>query len=681
MAAVSQRQDNSEHAASGSRRENELFMPKQMLDQRCDIILLVEDGKEFKAHKQVLSEASPFFEKLLNSDMKESREGIVCLEMFSESAMRNTLQFIYTGDVQILAEDNARDLVVSADYFFLPTLKPLAEAALVEMLNTSNCLSAYYFSQRYQCERLLAKSEKYILANFIAVYEMNREEVLNMSNKEMEMWLSSDEINVSAEEDVFKIILAWIDHDRNKRQQYFVELFRHVRLHFASRDFLSSDILINDLVKDNEICLNRVVGAINLIDSQNYSMLSISPRKSLETSAIVVTSAVTKDVARSFDRSTHWELSGQSILCYFPGVGRWCKLGEMPREYSGRGQFIFCRGRLYSINLGSAFLKKFKNMLCEDMIWPLMYRTLACYNPYSNCWTRLPYKDSRLDWVLREIFVRNGSEMYALISHMEAVEYKRQRWYGEPFPASRGFFPREGEPDNYRRKCVSSITKYKVEANLWEDVTSFDHLDRKEDFCLVAKDDFVYFIGGVERRGKVVSKSFTDVYRYDLCKNKWNKVADIQESKTFLSGAACNGRIFITGKVELGTHETCQCEVYNETTNEWQFIANFSIKAAANPKLLSVDEKLFALGSWMRNEGGSPPDTRVECYDPDKNEWILETEIPIRTRSNTTRAVSCCSTRIFKGFLSDHQMKSYNLWSFVPAAWSAEASESKCVIM
>jgi len=250
---------------------------KKTPDQRCDVILVVKDGKEFKAHKRVLSEASPFFEKLLNSDMKESREGIVRLEMFSESAMRNTLQFIYTGDVQILAEENARDLVISADYLFLPNLKTLAEAALVKMLNTSNCISVYNFSQSYHCQELLAKTEKYILANFTAVYETNREEVLNMSSKEMEMWLSSDEINVGAEEDVFNIILAWIDHNRSKRQKYFVELFRHVRLVFASRDFLSSDILMNDLVKDNESCPNRVVDAINLIDSHKYCNLSISP--------------------------------------------------------------------------------------------------------------------------------------------------------------------------------------------------------------------------------------------------------------------------------------------------------------------------------------------------------------------------------------------------------------------
>ncbi|XP_020629375.1 kelch-like protein 2 [Orbicella faveolata] len=235
MAALSQRQDNSEHVSSILRKENlnEVFTPKETLDQRWDVILVGENGKELKAHKQVLSEASPFFEKLLNSDMKESREGIVRLEMFSESALRNTLQFIYTGTVQILAEDNARDLVVSADYFILPNLKPLAEGALGEMLNTSNCISAYYFPQTYQCEELLVKTEKYIIANFTSVYETNREEVLNMSNKEMEKWLSGDAINVSSEEDVFKIILAWINRDRNKRQQYFAELFRHVRLAFC----------------------------------------------------------------------------------------------------------------------------------------------------------------------------------------------------------------------------------------------------------------------------------------------------------------------------------------------------------------------------------------------------------------------------------------------------------------
>ena len=110
MAALSHPQGNSEHVPTILKKEssNEVFTPKETPDQRCDVILVDQNGKELKAHKQVLSEASPFFEKLLNSDMKESREGIVRLEMFSQSALRNVLQFIYTGEVQILAEENAR---------------------------------------------------------------------------------------------------------------------------------------------------------------------------------------------------------------------------------------------------------------------------------------------------------------------------------------------------------------------------------------------------------------------------------------------------------------------------------------------------------------------------------------------------------------------------------------------
>ena len=610
MAAVSQPQDNSEHVTSRPRKESEIFMPKETPDQRFGVILLVENGKEFKVHKQVLSEASPYFEKLLNSDMTESREGIVRLEMFSESAMRNTLQFIYTGDVQTLAEDNARDLVVSADYLFLPTLKPLAEAALVEMLNTSNCLSAYHFSQRYQCEQLLAKSEKYILANFIAMYETNPEEVLNMSNKEMEMWLSSDEMNVRTEEDVFKVILAWIDHDRKKRQKYFVELFRHVRLLFASRDFLLSDIRKNDLMKDNKSCLNRVVDAIKLIDSRNFGNLSISPRKSLETSVIFVTSRVTPNES---DRIC------QSCLCYFPREGRWCKLGKMPYEYLVHGkEGFFCRGKLH-------FVRRSLDMRMFEF---------PVYNLYSNS-VLIGLPDIDFDIVkLEQIFLVNDDEIYALVSERQAVDYRAGDVRGEE-----------------RKKCASFIIKYQVESNSWIEVTSFDHLHTRENVCIVAKDDFVYFIGG---EGRFAAEGYrqhtlTDVHRYNICRNQWDKVADILQPKAQLSGAVCKGRIFIAGIADATCYpERCQCEVYSETTNEWQFISSFFIRrGVCFPNLLSVDNQLYALCRLdIFQRLPSEPNTCVKCYDPEKDQWIWKTDIP--ACRNAFEYQKNCERRLFR---------------------------------
>ena len=89
------------------------------------------------------------------------------------------------------------------------------------------------------------------------------------------MWISSDEIDVRAEEDAFKVILAWVDHDRSKRKKYFEELLRQVRPIYVTPDYLRWDVVTNYLVTDNDGSLDLVVDAINLIDSRNYRDLSV----------------------------------------------------------------------------------------------------------------------------------------------------------------------------------------------------------------------------------------------------------------------------------------------------------------------------------------------------------------------------------------------------------------------
>ncbi|KAM7448469.1 Kelch-like protein 2 [Porites harrisoni] len=206
--------------------------------------------------------------------MKESNEGVVLLEMFTESVMRKTLGFIYTGNVQILNEDDVSDMVVIADYLFLLNLKTLAAQALQQKLNASNSISIFRFAYEYRCEELVSKAKNFLLANFTELFAANHEDVLEMSSEELIMLISSDELPVKMEKDVFDIILAWINHDRNMRKNCFTELFRHVRLVYISRDSLCSDIVTNDLVTDNECCLELVKEAIELIDSTKVLKMS-----------------------------------------------------------------------------------------------------------------------------------------------------------------------------------------------------------------------------------------------------------------------------------------------------------------------------------------------------------------------------------------------------------------------
>ena len=572
-----------------------VFRPQETLgpstDHPCDITLIAKDGKELKAHKDILSKASPFFEKLLNSGMKESKVGVVRLEMFSESVIAATLEFLYVGEVEISTLEVAVDLIVVADYFILPKLKNLAKEFLVDeiTLNILNCVSAYRYAEIYQIDELACKARKFILANFMTF--MQTENFFNMPSNEVELWISSDEIEVSAEEDVFKIILAWIDRDKSERKKYFAELFRHVRLVYVSRDFLCRDVVTNYLVTDNEDCMSLVRDVMTLKDSKNYHNVFVPPRESLKTSVLIV-------------------YKEDHILGYFPREKKLCKLGFQDPLYERC--LHPCNGKLYYI--------------CQSL------KQLQCYDPFSNSWKVLAYKETRN---LEQIIVRNEDGMYALVS--KPVEFTNA-------------------------KVELYLTKYIPDTNSWEDVSSLkfgmEDLTFQERMCIVAKDSLMYFIGGRRRNSTLVLK---DVYKYDLCKDQGEKLADMRLKRQSASGASAYGKLFVAGGFDQQEMYANTCEVYVEATNEWQFIAGLYMSSTDLPRIFSVDDNLYVLAAEHHSDS---PGIKVECYDPAKDEWNEKIEIPIRVNAAETRwfrsyyvFIDACSMRIFNGLLSNFKVQ------------------------
>ena len=115
---------NAEQAAFCVELAKRLNMLRRQ-DHLCDMTLVTKDDKEFKAHRNILSAASPFFCKLLQSDMKENRAGIVRFEEISGAVMEDVLEFIYTGNVEV-TQENSEDLIAAANYLLIPGLKKLS---------------------------------------------------------------------------------------------------------------------------------------------------------------------------------------------------------------------------------------------------------------------------------------------------------------------------------------------------------------------------------------------------------------------------------------------------------------------------------------------------------------------------------------------------------------------------
>ena len=301
----------------------------------CDVTIVAK-GKEFKAHKAVLAAASPFFLTLLTSDMKESREQLIKIELEEATAavMEDVLKYVYTGNV-LMIEERAHNLFVTADYLLIPGLKAMAGNFLEEVVSIENCIFNYYFADKYQCLELREKSCEVINSHFSVV--METENFLNLGVKQVMEWVSSDDITVGAEEEVFKGIVKWVSHKKSEREEAFPELLYQVRLTSVSHDFLLNELIKEELITtDAKFGLNFVADAMKLVLNSINGQVTQQPRKCLDTHVDGI-----------------FVCGGRKALCYFPQQNLWYSLANKTFDHQ-INSLAHCRGRIYvgSINTG-----------------------------------------------------------------------------------------------------------------------------------------------------------------------------------------------------------------------------------------------------------------------------------------------------------------------------------------
>jgi len=503
-----------------------------------DVTLVVKDGKEFQAHRSVLSQASSFFEKLLNSDMKENNEGVIRLEMIFESHMADILKFIYFGSVQISTQENAENLFGLADYLLLPNLKAIAKRYLEEHITTANCISMYYLAEKYLCQDLIANCRKFIHSNFSAV--AGSDDFLNLSSHEVEKWISSDEIVINAEEKVFELVLRWIDHDNSQRRVKFRDLFRHVRLTCISRDFLASDVVTNDLVKEDGECLESVLLALQWLDRSADCDIPRPhpPRRALERDVIVVT-------VRGRERSIF------HTNFYLPSTEQWHRLPPTSCE---------------PISVFSHRSKVF-------VVTKPIARSL-CYDPDLNRWSRAPWTKLNSDRTFRSL----GGKIPELL---DVLVNKDEIFF---------ILAEEG-------LAFLSLWRYNIELN---SMTVDLNWVGKELFCAVVVDKLIYVIGGYKIPHFGIRYPLSDSSTYDTEGRFWKEIAPLKETRVGAIGVCKNEeKIFIAGGLGPGTVWRNSCEVYNIATNEWQFIASMTVGRAGG-KMVLIDETIYVLGGRIK---------------------------------------------------------------------------------
>ena len=510
----------------------------------CDITLVANGGKEFKAHRNLLSAASPFFEKLLQSEMKEKEEGVIRFEDISELILADILEFIYTGSVEI-NETNATDLIIVAEYLLIEGLKTKSGRFLEQQqMTSSNCISTLNFAEKYRCEELVINSTKFMLENFASVAES--EEFLSLKAEEVETWISNDEIRLAAEEDVLKIILNWIEHDKSKRKDKFKKLFGQVRLVLLSRDSLLT-LVTHELVRKDPDCLTKVLEAIDVVPTASEDIINQSPRKRLETQAIVVGGGECllcylpllpeKDAWKTMSYLTKpqqnlsqytkminfhdqlYTFNGCSTQRYDPVFNIWVTL-EL--GISHRTEYLDCRGQLYAIHIDdsettgkTSTVKKFD---VESYSW------LSFHSSESGC---------RYD----SCFVAAGNCLYVLGG--EAT-----RNYSHP-------------------EYVTVAERFDTVGHQWEKIADMQQ-ERGEAFG-VAFQGKIFVAGGKDRSRKELNSCEV----YNITTDEWQFIGSLNVPRSHGSMLCVNGTIYVLGGSRPRYANAYTVEVYDPVGNKW----------------------------------------------------------------------------------------------------------------
>ena len=400
---------------------------------------------------------------------------------------------------------------------------------------------------KYRCEELQKGAKDFILANFVAVAET--EDFLNLSSKQVEEWISSDEIIVEGEEDVFQVVVRWMESNECQKDNFY-ELFRHIRCIYLPRVYLSNVVLHDALVKNNIDCSNRALDAMKMVFCGGEECyFAQSPRNCLKTHQNAIVAC-----------------EKNSVLCYIPSEDKWYKLSRMlsTKNFFSHAVSV-CQGKLFfiggnkegcpaerydpTVNTWSPLESlKQKIKFCTVVTFQgLLYviggveqdenkrlSTVQRYNPDQNLWQVVSSLNSPRSSVCA---VATGNHLYAICGKSDV-------------------------------ELVNIVERFDPKEKAWCLVAPI--LECRSDACGVAVNEKLFVFGGLMRE-EYPHSSLCEMY--DPVTDLRSSIANTITPRVCVSAVSFKGHIFVCG--DFGEDGFLQIFMYNVVTNQWKFCTMF----------------------------------------------------------------------------------------------------------
>ena len=520
-------------------------------EQFCDVVLEVGSGDDlarFKAHRIVLCAGSPFFYNALNSDMKEKREGVIRLEDTSKAAMEELIDYLYTGHVDV-TQHNAFDLLEMADFFVIPSLKDVSSKFIAQTLSSSSCLMAYYSAVKYHCAELHKEARNFICTHFMSVVEL--EDFLNLSLEELEEWISSDELKVKGEEDVFQAIVKWLEGKECRERERFFELFRHVRLVYMSRNYVFKEVVPHPLVKNDETCTAFVIEAMKDVSSGSEECYFAQPPRNCLKSA--------EDCLVFTDETC--------TICYLPTENRWYDLADQPENLYLHSMCALY-GNLYINNADEQTIDR-----CDPVrnSWAPVIPSLSC--------GQMPFCSVALVNFQGFLYVIGGIKGNEDVNSVYRYSPDINVWQEDAsMSISRSSLSAVADKETMyaiggrtKDQLLDVVERFDPKTNSWCKVASI--LEKKSCCHAIILRDKVFLFGGFT--SPVLSSG--NIEMYDPISNMWTAIQSTSAPERCFDALNFKGAVLVAGSWNQENSSNILLRVYDVDKNEWKTCAHYPL--------------------------------------------------------------------------------------------------------
>ncbi|KAG7257843.1 hypothetical protein CRUP_024993 [Coryphaenoides rupestris] len=594
----------------------------------CDVVLVV-GSKKIYAHRVILSACSPYFRAMFTGELAESRQTEVVIRDIDERAMELLIDFAYTSQVTV-EEGNVQTLLPAACLLQLAEIQEACCEFLKRQLDPSNCLGIRAFADTHSCRELLRIADKFTQHNFQEV--MESEEFMLLPANQLIDIISSDELNVRSEEQVFNAVMAWVKYSIQERRpqlpqvgqpplapelplpsrellpqlarsyRYLAiwcvgfeartlwanrltppppQVLQHVRLPLLSPKFLVGTVGSDPLIKSDEECRDLVDEAKNyLLLPQERPLMQgprTRPRKPIRCGEVLFAGWYWGTV--SWDRV----FDSQPKVTGFD-------LGETADPH--KNNIILFINSPISQAQDCWFNSPVVGGWCSgDAI-----SSVERYDPQTNEWRMVASMSKRrcgvgvsvLDDLLYAVGGHDGS---SYLNSVERYDPKTNQWSSDVAPTSTcrtsvgvavlgGYLYAVGGQDGV--SCLNIVERYDPKENKWTRVASMS--TRRLGVAVAVLGGFLYAVGGSDG-----TSPLNTVERYNPQENRWHTVSPMGTRRKHLGCAVyqdmiysvglavVNGQLMAVGGFD-GTTYLKTIEVYDPDANTWRLYGGMNYR-------------------------------------------------------------------------------------------------------